>query len=147
MAADEFEYTSMGGDIRIEGVDDKKDMEETRQTFSLLGKEKMPLCPSELNFPLVSRFRWLPLSSSPGLKEDFQSDVFKVLAAILHLGNVEIRNSGDAHSSVPVSLTSPSLNVFCFFCLRIALTPFNTPLGLHSPSSPVIHTWRPSVSC
>nr|XP_040017639.1 unconventional myosin-Vc isoform X3 [Gasterosteus aculeatus aculeatus] len=111
LAADEFEYTSMGGDIRIEGVDDKKDMEETRQTFSLLGKEKMPLCPSELNFPLVSRFRWLPLSSSPGLKEDFQSDVFKVLAAILHLGNVEIRNSGDAHSSVPPG--DPHLAAFC----------------------------------
>uniref|UniRef100_A0AAQ4RR08 Myosin VC n=1 Tax=Gasterosteus aculeatus aculeatus TaxID=481459 RepID=A0AAQ4RR08_GASAC len=82
LAADEFEYTSMGGDIRIEGVDDKKDMEETRQTFSLLG-----------------------------LKEDFQSDVFKVLAAILHLGNVEIRNSGDAHSSVPPG--DPHLAAFC----------------------------------
>uniref|UniRef100_A0AAQ4R5Z5 Myosin VC n=1 Tax=Gasterosteus aculeatus aculeatus TaxID=481459 RepID=A0AAQ4R5Z5_GASAC len=71
LAADEFEYTSMGGDIRIEGVDDKKDMEETRQTFSLLGKEKMPL----------------------------------FLAAILHLGNVEIRNSGDPGD--------PHLAAFC----------------------------------
>uniref|UniRef100_A0AAQ4NYS0 Myosin VC n=1 Tax=Gasterosteus aculeatus aculeatus TaxID=481459 RepID=A0AAQ4NYS0_GASAC len=45
------------------------------------------------------------------LKEDFQSDVFKVLAAILHLGNVEIRNSGDAHSSVPPG--DPHLAAFC----------------------------------
>ncbi|KAM8890735.1 unconventional myosin-Vc [Spinachia spinachia] len=82
LSADEFEYTSMGGDIRIEGVDDKKDMEETRQTFSLLG-----------------------------LKEDFQSDVFKVLAAILHLGNVKIRNSGDGQSSVPPG--DPHLAAFC----------------------------------
>uniref|UniRef100_A0A7N9B0G3 Myosin VC n=1 Tax=Mastacembelus armatus TaxID=205130 RepID=A0A7N9B0G3_9TELE len=80
--ADNFQYTSMGGDITIEGVDDKKDMEETLRTFSLLG-----------------------------LNKDFQSDVFKVLAAILHLGNVEIRNSGDDKSSVPPS--DPHLAVFC----------------------------------
>uniref|UniRef100_A0A8C3A0P1 Myosin VC n=1 Tax=Cyclopterus lumpus TaxID=8103 RepID=A0A8C3A0P1_CYCLU len=73
--ADKFQYTCKGGDISIEGVDDKKDMEETRKTFSLLG-----------------------------LKEDFQSDVFKVLAAILHLGNVNIRNSGPS---------DPHLAFFC----------------------------------
>ncbi|KAM9351640.1 unconventional myosin-Vc [Symphorus nematophorus] len=82
LSADKFQYTCMGGEITIEGVDDKKDMEETRRTFSLLG-----------------------------LKEDFQTDVFKVLAAVLHLGNVEIRNSGDDKSSV--SLTDPHLVVFC----------------------------------
>uniref|UniRef100_A0AAX7SX08 Myosin VC n=1 Tax=Astatotilapia calliptera TaxID=8154 RepID=A0AAX7SX08_ASTCA len=80
--ADKFNYTCMGGDITIEGVNDKKDLEETRQTFSLLG-----------------------------LKEDFQSDVFKVLAAILHLGNVEIKNIGDDKSLVPPS--DPHLAVFC----------------------------------
>uniref|UniRef100_A0A8C2ZY51 Myosin VC n=1 Tax=Cyclopterus lumpus TaxID=8103 RepID=A0A8C2ZY51_CYCLU len=80
--ADKFQYTCKGGDISIEGVDDKKDMEETRKTFSLLG-----------------------------LKEDFQSDVFKVLAAILHLGNVNIRNSGAGKSSVPPS--DPHLAFFC----------------------------------
>ncbi|XP_044050304.1 unconventional myosin-Vc isoform X4 [Siniperca chuatsi] len=72
LSADKFRYTCMSGEITIDGVDDKKAMEETRQTFSVLG-----------------------------LKEDFQSDVFKVLAAILHLGNVEIRNSGGDKSSVP----------------------------------------------
>uniref|UniRef100_A0A3Q2QJ82 Myosin VC n=1 Tax=Fundulus heteroclitus TaxID=8078 RepID=A0A3Q2QJ82_FUNHE len=80
LSADEFRYTSMGGDVTIEGVDDKKDMEETRRTFSLLG-----------------------------LKEDFQSDVFKVLAAILHLGNVEIKISGDDRSSP----SDPHLAAFC----------------------------------
>ncbi|XP_045893170.1 unconventional myosin-Vc isoform X2 [Micropterus dolomieu] len=82
LSADKFRYTCMGGEITIEGVDDKKDVEETRRTFSLLG-----------------------------LKEDFQSDVFKVLAAILHLGNVEIRNNGEDKSSVPPS--DPHLVVFC----------------------------------
>ncbi|KAK1887275.1 Unconventional myosin-Vc [Dissostichus eleginoides] len=82
LSADEFAYTCMGGEITIEGVDDEKDMEETRRTFSLLG-----------------------------LMEDFQSDVFKVLAAVLHLGNLEIKNSGDRKSSVPPS--DPHLAVFC----------------------------------
>ncbi|XP_075998597.1 unconventional myosin-Vc isoform X2 [Genypterus blacodes] len=82
LSADKFRYTCMGGEISIEGVDDKKDLEETRRTFSLLG-----------------------------LKDDFQSQVFKVLAAILHLGNLEIRDSGDDKSSVPS--TDPHLAVFC----------------------------------
>ncbi|XP_057692409.1 unconventional myosin-Vc isoform X2 [Corythoichthys intestinalis] len=81
-SADEFHYTGMGGNIIIEGVDDRKGMEETQQTFSLLG-----------------------------LKEDFQSDVFKVLAAILHLGNVEIKSSGDDRSSI--SNGDSHLKIFC----------------------------------
>uniref|UniRef100_A0A8D3BTU1 Myosin VC n=1 Tax=Scophthalmus maximus TaxID=52904 RepID=A0A8D3BTU1_SCOMX len=80
--ADKFRYTCTGGDVTIEGVDDKKDLEETRRTFSMLG-----------------------------LKEDFQSDVFKVLAAILHLGNVEIRDSGKDKSSV--SPSDPHVAVVC----------------------------------
>ncbi|XP_077372233.1 unconventional myosin-Vc isoform X2 [Festucalex cinctus] len=82
MSADEFHYTGMGGDIMIDGVDDKKGMEETQQTFSMLG-----------------------------LKEDFQSDVFKVLAAILHLGNVEIKSSGDDRSSI--SHSDSHLRIVC----------------------------------
>uniref|UniRef100_A0A3P8VLH7 G protein subunit beta 5 n=1 Tax=Cynoglossus semilaevis TaxID=244447 RepID=A0A3P8VLH7_CYNSE len=70
LSADKFQYTSMGGDISIEGVDDMKDMEETQRTFSMLG-----------------------------LKEGFQSDVFKVLAAILHLGNIEIKSYAQREGS------------------------------------------------
>ncbi|XP_045544571.1 unconventional myosin-Vc isoform X3 [Salmo salar] len=72
----------MGGETGIEGVDDRKDMEETRRTFSLLG-----------------------------LSEDFQADVFKVLAGILHLGNVEIRNVGSDRSSI--SSSDPHMAAFC----------------------------------
>ncbi|XP_042157125.1 unconventional myosin-Vc [Oncorhynchus tshawytscha] len=82
LRADEFRYTSMGGETAIEGVDDRKDMEETRRTFSLLG-----------------------------LTKDFQADVFKVLAGILHLGNVEIRNVGSDRSSI--SSSDPHIAAFC----------------------------------
>uniref|UniRef100_A0A8B9H7Y9 Myosin VC n=1 Tax=Astyanax mexicanus TaxID=7994 RepID=A0A8B9H7Y9_ASTMX len=82
LSADKFNYTCMGGDTEIQGVDDCADMAETRRTFSLLG-----------------------------LKEDFQSDVFKMLAGILHLGNVVIKAVGSDQSSI--SSSDSHLVVFC----------------------------------
>ncbi|KAM6387833.1 unconventional myosin-Vc [Pluvialis apricaria] len=81
-SAEEFNYTGMGGSTVIEGVDDRANMVETQKTFALLG-----------------------------LKRDFQMDVFKMLAAILHLGNVEITAVGDERSSV--RLEDKHLNIFC----------------------------------
>uniref|UniRef100_A0AAR2KH01 Myosin VC n=1 Tax=Pygocentrus nattereri TaxID=42514 RepID=A0AAR2KH01_PYGNA len=82
LSADKFNYTCMGGDTEIQGVDDRADMAETRRTFNLLG-----------------------------LKEDFQADVFKMLAAILHLGNVVIKAVGSDQSSI--SSSGSHLAVFC----------------------------------
>uniref|UniRef100_A0A8C0IFQ9 Myosin VC n=1 Tax=Bubo bubo TaxID=30461 RepID=A0A8C0IFQ9_BUBBB len=45
------------------------------------------------------------------LKGDFQMDVFKMLAAILHLGNVEITAVGEERSSI--SLEDKHLGIFC----------------------------------
>ncbi|XP_006831700.1 PREDICTED: unconventional myosin-Vc [Chrysochloris asiatica] len=81
-SADEFNYTRMGGNPIIEGVNDRADMVETQKTFSLLG-----------------------------FKEDFQMDIFKILAAILHLGNVQITAVGHERSSV--SEEDTHLKVFC----------------------------------
>uniref|UniRef100_A0A8B9E6J8 Myosin VC n=1 Tax=Anser cygnoides TaxID=8845 RepID=A0A8B9E6J8_ANSCY len=81
-SAEKFNYTRMGGNTVIEGVDDRANMVETQKTFALLG-----------------------------LKEDFQMDIFKTLAAILHLGNVEITAVGDERSSI--SLEDSHLNIFC----------------------------------
>ncbi|XP_078540967.1 unconventional myosin-Vc [Lissotriton helveticus] len=82
VSANEFNYTKLGGNTTIEGVDDKADMKETQNTFRLLG-----------------------------LNEDFQMDVFKVLAAILHLGNVNIKKVGDDRSSV--NRSDKHLKLFC----------------------------------
>lgn len=38
VSADQFQYTCTGGEVTIEGVDDGKDMEDTRRTFTLLGR-------------------------------------------------------------------------------------------------------------
>uniref|UniRef100_A0A8C2PNT8 Myosin VC n=1 Tax=Cyprinus carpio TaxID=7962 RepID=A0A8C2PNT8_CYPCA len=82
LAAEKFNYTRLGGETEIEGVDDRADMAETRRTFSLLG-----------------------------LKDSFQADVFKVLAAILHLGNVVIKENGSEKSSI--GSRDPHLAIFC----------------------------------
>ncbi|KAI7812276.1 putative unconventional myosin-Vc, partial [Triplophysa rosa] len=99
LSAEEFNYTCMGGEVEIEGVDDRADMTETRRTFNLLG-----------------------------LKESFQMDVFKVLAGILHLGNTVIKgqnsekssvNSSDPHLSIFCDLMGVSLENMCrWLCNR-----------------------------
>ncbi|XP_035889560.1 unconventional myosin-Vc isoform X2 [Phyllostomus discolor] len=80
--AEEFNYTSTGGSTAIEGVNDRADMVETQKTFALLG-----------------------------FKKDFQMDIFKTLAAILHLGNVRITAVGSERSTV--SVDDSHLKVFC----------------------------------
>lgn len=37
VSADKFNYTCMGGQTEIQGVDDRADMAETCRTFNLLG--------------------------------------------------------------------------------------------------------------
>lgn len=41
VAAEKFNYTRLGGETEIEGVDDRADMAETRRTFSLLGNRSV----------------------------------------------------------------------------------------------------------
>lgn len=94
-SAEEFNYTRMGGSTVIEGVNDRAGMVETQKTFTLLG-----------------------------LKEDFQMDVFKILAAILHLGNVQITALGSERSTLSVR----DLFVSPFLCLE---GPQEVPLLLH----------------
>ncbi|XP_063151903.1 unconventional myosin-Vb isoform X3 [Candoia aspera] len=67
--AKDFFYTSLGGDTSLEGVDDADDFEKTRQAFTLLG-----------------------------VKESYQMTIFKILAAILHLGNVDFQSERDGES-------------------------------------------------
>ncbi|XP_073536575.1 unconventional myosin-Vb isoform X1 [Phyllobates terribilis] len=81
--AEEFFYTSQGGDTAIDGVDDADDFEKTRQAFTLLG-----------------------------VKESHQMSIFKIIASILHLGNVEIISERDGESS-SLPKGDEHLNHFC----------------------------------
>ncbi|KAM8960932.1 unconventional myosin-Vb [Pelodytes ibericus] len=81
--AEDFFYTCQGGDTAIDGVDDADDFEKTRQAFTLLG-----------------------------VKESHQMSIFKIIASILHLGNVDIQSERDGESSSLAKGDEP-LNHFC----------------------------------
>uniref|UniRef100_A0A8C5E8G1 Unconventional myosin-Vb-like n=1 Tax=Gouania willdenowi TaxID=441366 RepID=A0A8C5E8G1_GOUWI len=82
-SAEDFTYTSLGENIFIEGVNDAADFIKTREAFTLLG-----------------------------VKESSQMSIFKVIASILHLGNVEICPDQDGESC-HVSRTDVHLKHFC----------------------------------
>ncbi|MGH0177060.1 UNVERIFIED_CONTAM: hypothetical protein FKN15_074205 [Acipenser sinensis] len=82
--AEEFQYTSQGGNVQIPGTDDAADLERTRNSFSVLGVR-------------------------PGL----QMELFRILAAILHLGDVRIQSSGRDGERCSVNAEDRSLHLFC----------------------------------
>ena len=79
---DLFLYTQQGGCPTIDGVDDLADFHETRRALSLLG-----------------------------FTEDQQADMFRVLSAILHLGNVKIVDAD--HEGSNIARTDTYLASFC----------------------------------
>uniref|UniRef100_A0A3B4YF94 Unconventional myosin-Va-like n=1 Tax=Seriola lalandi dorsalis TaxID=1841481 RepID=A0A3B4YF94_SERLL len=80
--ADDFHCTNQGQSPVIDGVDDAKEMSNTRRAFSLLGT-----CDSD------------------------QMEIYQILAAILHLSNVEVKDqSADRCSILPDNV---HLMVFC----------------------------------
>ncbi|XP_060917897.1 unconventional myosin-Vb isoform X1 [Labrus mixtus] len=82
-SAEDFTFTSLGENIFIEGVNDAEDFKKTREAFTLLG-----------------------------VKESSQISIFKVVASILHLGNVEICSERDGESC-HISRDDPHLQHFC----------------------------------
>ncbi|CAB1318320.1 unnamed protein product [Coregonus sp. 'balchen'] len=82
-SAEEFIFTSQGENIFIEGVNDAEDFKKTREAFTLLG-----------------------------VKESNQSSIFRIIASILHLGNVEICSERDG-DSCHISRNDPHLTHFC----------------------------------
>ncbi|XP_049460223.1 unconventional myosin-Vb isoform X2 [Epinephelus fuscoguttatus] len=82
-SAEDFTFTSLGENIFIEGVNDAEDFKKTREAFTLLG-----------------------------IKDGSQSSIFKVVASILHLGNIEICSERDGESC-HVSRDDLHLQHFC----------------------------------
>ncbi|XP_028813225.1 unconventional myosin-Va isoform X2 [Denticeps clupeoides] len=78
----DFLYTNQGRNLIIGAVDDAKEMLATRNAFSLLG-----------------------------ISEARQMGLFQILAAILHLGNVEFKQRGSESCSVLPD--SVHLGIFC----------------------------------
>uniref|UniRef100_A0A7N6BSE8 Unconventional myosin-Va n=1 Tax=Anabas testudineus TaxID=64144 RepID=A0A7N6BSE8_ANATE len=81
-SANDFLYTRQGRSPVIDGVDDTKELCTTRNAFTLLG-----------------------------INESYQMGLFQVLAAILHLGNVEIKDKDSDSSLIPPN--NRHLTAFC----------------------------------
>ena len=77
----EFNYTNQGGETFITGVDDKAEYETTTRALELVG-----------------------------IDEAQQHEIFKLLAALLHIGNIEIRKS---RSDPSLSSEEPNLVIAC----------------------------------
>ncbi|XP_077104332.1 unconventional myosin-Va isoform X5 [Siphateles boraxobius] len=80
--ADNFHYTKQGRNPVIDGIDDAKEMSTTRNAFALLG-----------------------------VNESYQMGLFQILASILHLGNVEVKDRDSDSSIIPPN--NGHLSVFC----------------------------------
>ncbi|XP_009293600.1 unconventional myosin-Vb isoform X3 [Danio rerio] len=82
-SAEDFTYTSLGENIFIEGVNDAEDLVKTREALTMLG-----------------------------VKENHQMSIFKIIASILHLGNVEIVQERDGESC-HINRNDTHLHHFC----------------------------------
>ncbi|XP_069551046.1 unconventional myosin-Va [Brachyistius frenatus] len=82
-APEHFRYTNQGGDMQIPGTDDLSDLERTRNAFTILG-----------------------------VQPDQQVELFRILSAVLHLGNVSIQASGRGSDRSYIDAEDRSLAVF-----------------------------------
>ncbi|KAG7488039.1 hypothetical protein MATL_G00029750 [Megalops atlanticus] len=82
-AAENYCYTNQGGATQIPGTDDVVDLERTRSAFTVLG-----------------------------VRSDQQMELFQILAAILHLGNINIQASGRGGDRSYIDVEDRSLAVF-----------------------------------
>ncbi|XP_039984530.1 unconventional myosin-Vb [Xiphias gladius] len=82
-APEHFRYTNRGGETQIPGTDDLSDLERTRNAFTILG-----------------------------VQPDQQMELFRILSAVLHLGNVNIQASGRSSDRSYIDVDDRSLAVF-----------------------------------
>jgi myosin-5 len=81
LPVDQFEYLNQGNTPTIDGVDDKAEFAATRQSLKTIG-----------------------------VTDEQQTEVFRLLAGLLHLGNVKI---GASRNDSVLSPTDPSLELAC----------------------------------
>lgn len=80
-AGDDYYYMNQGGETKIAGVDDAKEFTITMDALSLVG-----------------------------IDEEYQQQIFKILAALLHMGNIEIKKT---RNDASVSSEEPNLLIAC----------------------------------
>jgi len=80
-SADDYEYLNQGGNARIEGVDDAADFKATRESLTRIG-----------------------------VTDDQQAQIIRILAALLHIGNIKIQAS---RTDSQISPAEPALVKAC----------------------------------
>ncbi|XP_023641594.1 myosin-13 isoform X2 [Capsella rubella] len=88
----EFRYLNRSQCIKLEGVDDSKEYTKTREAMSIIG-----------------------------ISSEEQEAIFRVVAAILHLGNIEFAVGEEPDSSVPKDKTHLKIAAELFMCDEQAL--------------------------
>ncbi|XP_055019132.1 unconventional myosin-Vb [Boleophthalmus pectinirostris] len=83
LAPEDFRYTGQGGDVHIPGTNDLAELKRTSDAFTILG-----------------------------VQGDQQMELFRILAAILHLGNVNIQASGRNSDRSYIDADDSSLVIF-----------------------------------
>ncbi len=89
-SAENFHHSNRGQDVRISGTDDMVELERTRNAFTILGKLKNIYLFLQNNIHFLQNL-WFTLA---GVQPDQQMGIFRILAAILYLGNINIQASG-----------------------------------------------------
>lgn len=111
-AAECFRYTSQGGSTQIPGTDDLADLERVRNALAVLGKDFWnPPCKVTSSVDFSDWWFHGVCSLHPGIRSDQQMELFRILSAVLHLGNIGIQASGRGGDRSYVNARKP-----LFFC-------------------------------
>uniref|UniRef100_A0A8C6YKG6 Myosin VC n=1 Tax=Naja naja TaxID=35670 RepID=A0A8C6YKG6_NAJNA len=116
-SAEEFNYTNMGRNTTIEGVNDLADMKETQKTFSLLGKI------SQVSFSVIE------------LPNALAKKIYSHLLISSEQINKALQFSGKQHSFIGVldiyGFETFDLNSFEQFCINYANEKLQQQFNLH----------------
>lgn len=104
-SAENFHYTNQGQDVHISGTDDVVELERTRNAFTILGELKyIHIVFLQCNIMNFLQNLWF---TPAGVQPDQQMELFRILAAILHLGNVNIQASGRGGDRSYIDVQTP----------------------------------------
>lgn len=94
-----FHYLNQSNCYELDGVDDSKEYQATRRAMDVVGISY----DEQVLFEQLSRFGSTSLSEDNNLPFNlmFQESIFRVVAAILHLGNIKFSKGKEMDSSAP----------------------------------------------
>ncbi|KAK2542373.1 unconventional myosin-Vb-like protein, partial [Columba guinea] len=108
--AESFHYTCQGQDTAARSTSDAADLENTRHAFLLLGTVLAGHRPAWVGGAWEVPHAWVVTA---GVPEDEQLELYSILAAILHLGNIVVRARDRRGDGCFVEPDDEALEMFC----------------------------------